>query len=80
MMMTHKKGIDFLIAGENDASEENVIVVELKQWDEAGRTSRHGIVTAYTGGMVRAVAHPSYQAYSYAKTIENFNEIKKKYF
>lgn len=67
------KRIDFLIAGENDASEENVIVVELKQWDEAGRTSRHGIVTAYTGGMVRAVAHPSYQAYSYAKTIENFN-------
>lgn len=67
------KRIDFLIAGENDAAEENVIVVELKQWEEAGRTSRHGIVTAYTGGMVRAVAHPSYQAYSYAKTIENFN-------
>lgn len=67
------KRIDFLIAGENDAAEENVIVVELKQWDEAGRTSRHGIVTAFTGGMVRAVAHPSYQAYSYAKTIENFN-------
>ena len=67
------KRIDFLIAGENNSSEENVIVVELKQWEEAGRTSRHGIVTAFTGGMVRAVAHPSYQAYSYAKTIENFN-------
>jgi len=67
------KRIDFLIAGENDAAEENVIVVELKQWEEAGKTSRHGIVTAYTGGMVRAVAHPSYQAYSYARTIENFN-------
>ena len=67
------KRIDFLIAGENDSSEENVVVVELKQWEEAGRTSRHGIVTAFTGGMVRAVAHPSYQAYSYAKTIENFN-------
>lgn len=67
------KRIDFLIAGENDSSEENVVVVELKQWEEAGKTSRHGIVTAFTGGMVRAVAHPSYQAYSYAKTIENFN-------
>lgn len=67
------KRIDFLIAGENDDSQENVVVVELKQWEEAGKTSRHGIVTAFTGGMVRAVAHPSYQAYSYAKTIENFN-------
>ena len=67
------KRIDFLIAGENDNSQENVVVVELKQWEEAGKTSRHGIVTAFTGGMVRAVAHPSYQAYSYAKTIENFN-------
>lgn len=67
------KRVDFLIGGENANHEENVVVVELKQWEEAGHTSRHGIVTAFTGGMVRAVAHPSYQAYSYAKTIENFN-------
>jgi len=69
------KRVDFLIAGENNQGQENVIVIELKQWEEAGRTSRHDIVTAYTGGMVRAVAHPSYQAYSYAKTIENYNAI-----
>ena len=67
------KRVDFIIAGENGNNEENVVVVELKQWEEAGKTSRHGVVTAFTGGMVRAVAHPSYQAYSYAKTIENFN-------
>ena len=67
------KRVDFLIGGENKDDKESVVVVELKQWEEAGRTSRHGIVTAFTGGMVRAVAHPSYQAYSYAKTIENFN-------
>lgn len=69
------KRVDFLIAGVNNQGQENVVVIELKQWEEAGRTSRHDIVTAYTGGMVRAIAHPSYQAYSYAKTIENFNAI-----
>lgn len=67
------KRVDFLIAGADEAGKDHVIVVELKQWTEAGRTSTDGVVTAYTGSMVRAVAHPSYQAYSYAKTIENFN-------
>lgn len=70
--MTSKR-VDFLIAGADSENKDNIVVVELKQWEEASRTSRNGIVTAYTGGMVRAVAHPSYQAYSYAKTIENFN-------
>ena len=37
-------------------------------------TSRPDVVTAFTGGANRAVCHPSYQAYSYAKIIENFNE------
>lgn len=68
------KRIDLVIAGEDDGGRSHLLLVELKQWSEAGRTSRPGIVTAYTGGQVRAVAHPSYQAYSYAKTLENFNQ------
>jgi len=68
------KRVDFLIAGEDDSNNRNVIVIELKQWENSGRTSRPDVVTAYTGGCERAVTHPSYQAYSYAKTIENFNE------
>jgi DUF2075 family protein len=72
--MTAKR-VDFLIAGEDENNNENVVVIELKQWEEAAATSRDGIVTAFTGGMTRAVAHPSYQAYSYAKTIENFNAV-----
>lgn len=67
------KRVDLLIAGEDAHGANHVIVVELKQWEEARHTSSDGIVTAFTGGMNRAVAHPSYQAYSYAKTIENFN-------
>lgn len=67
------KRVDFIIAGENADRCENVVVVELKQWEEAKAVSRAGLVMAFTGGANRVVAHPSYQAYSYAKTIENFN-------
>jgi hypothetical protein len=67
------KRVDFLIAGSDNHDNNHVVIIELKQWEEAGKTTTDGVVTAYTGGMVRVVAHPSYQAYSYAKTIENFN-------
>ena len=73
------KRVDFLIAGKDDQDRNNVVVVELKQWENSGKTSRADIVTAFTGGAERAVAHPSYQAYSYAKIIENFNEDVAKY-
>lgn len=68
------KRVDFLIAGKDGAGTDNVVVVELKQWEDSGMTSRQDVVTAFTGGANRAVCHPSYQAYSYAKIIENFNE------
>lgn len=67
------KRVDFIVAGTDKNDIDNVVIIELKQWEEAERTSRAGIVTAFTGGSLKAVAHPSYQAYSYAKTIENFN-------
>lgn len=68
------KRVDFLIAGNDVNGIPNVVVVELKQWEDSGITSRPDVVTAFTGGANRAVCHPSYQAYSYAKIIENFNE------
>ena len=68
------KRVDFLIAGKDGAGTDNVVVVELKQWEDSGMTSRPDVVTAFTGGANRAVCPPSYQAYSYAKIIENFNE------
>lgn len=71
--MTSKR-VDFLIAGKDLMGNNNVVVIELKQWETSGKTSRPDIVTAFTGGAQRSVTHPSYQAYSYAKIIENFNE------
>lgn len=73
------KRVDFLIAGKDSNSNNNVVIVELKQWETSGKTSRPDIVTAFTGGNDRAVTHPSYQAYSYAKIIENFNEDVEKF-
>ena len=68
------KRIDFLIAGQDAQKKQNVVIVELKQWETSEPTSRTDVVQAFTGGANRYVAHPSYQAYSYAKTIEGFNE------
>lgn len=67
------KRVDFMVGGcKNDVN--NIVIVELKQWESCKATSRENVVIAFTGGTNRDVAHPSQQAYSYAKLIENFNE------
>lgn len=68
------KRVDFLIAGRDENDTNNIVIIELKQWENCTSTSRADVVKAFTGGAERAVTHPSYQAYSYAKIIENFNE------
>jgi len=67
------KRVDFLITGLDKRRRENVVIVELKQWEKCEATSRDDVVTTYVGGANRAVTHPCYQAYSYAKAIESFN-------
>lgn len=65
--------VDFIISGLDEYDKPKVVIIELKQWEKATANSREDLVTTYIGGAERAVTHPSYQAYSYAKTIENFN-------
>ena len=67
------KRVDFLVTGYDDQGKENVVIVELKQWESCSATSRDDVVTTFVGGANRAVTHPCYQAYSYAKAIESFN-------
>ena len=74
------KRVDFLITGYDEKGKENVVIVELKQWESCTATSRDDVVSTYVGGAVRAVSHPSYQAYSYAKAIESFNETVREKF
>jgi DUF2075 family protein len=66
--------VDFLIAGSNEQNKDHVMIIELKQWQKAKKISREFLVETFTGGSNRVVVHPSQQAYSYAKLIENFNE------
>lgn len=68
------KRIDFIISGYDDKDNANFVIVELKQWNKAGATNKEDIVTAFIGGRVREVAHPSYQAYSYKKYLSDMNE------
>jgi len=75
---TTSKRVDFIISGTDDHDHSHVVIIELKQWEEARKTSREDLVTTYLAGSNRAVTHPSYQAYSYAKTIEHYNEYIQK--
>lgn len=68
------KRVDFLIAGSDDENHDNAVIVELKQWEDSEITDREDLVKTYTGNAIRTVAHPCYQAYSYSRIIENFNE------
>lgn len=73
------KRIDFLVSGYDDKGQENVVIVELKQWSDCEPTDYPGLVNTYVGGGSRNVAHPCYQAWSYAATIENFNDAYQKW-
>ncbi len=68
------KRIDFIVSGYDKNVNANFVIIELKQWDQVGVTNKEDIVTAYVGGRVREVAHPSYQAYSYKKYLSDMNE------
>lgn len=68
--------IDFMMSGYNN-NKSNIVIVELKQWDKATEVKNmDGIykVNTYTGGGLRDVNHPSYQAMTYANLIKDYNE------
>jgi DUF2075 family protein len=70
------KRIDFILSGLSEQGKPNLIIVELKQWSEAERTDKDGIILARRGGAgpAREGTHPCYQAWSYAALLEGFNE------
>ena len=68
------KRVDFLISGYGKKEDANVVLIELKQWDELEAVSgKDGLVETYTGNAIRQVVHPSYQAWSYAMLISDYN-------
>jgi uncharacterized protein len=70
------KRIDFVITGEDAAARAKVVIVELKQWSESRRSDKDAIVWARRGGRTGETEgpHPSYQAWSYAAYLEDFNK------
>ena len=68
------KRVDFMISGYSDKKTPGMVIVELKQWSELKKVDRSdALVETYTGGSMRKVVHPSYQAWSYAQFISDFN-------
>lgn len=67
------KRVDFIISGLNTKKREQLVIIELKQWENAEPTEKPGIVvTRFQNGKAE-VAHPSYQAWSYAYMLSNYN-------
>jgi uncharacterized protein len=69
------KRIDFLITGQDALRQPKVVIVELKQWSKARVSDKDGLVWAHRGGRSGETEglHPSYQAWSYAAYLEDFN-------
>jgi len=68
------KRIDFIVTGQDENKNEQVILVELKQWSKVQKTEKDAIViTRFQHGLSEE-SHPSYQAWAYASLINNFNQ------
>jgi DUF2075 family protein len=68
------KRVDMLLSGRDEAGRANLIIIELKQWERATRTAMDGIVRTRFAHGEADCSHPSYQSWSYAELLKNFNE------
>lgn len=66
--------VDFILTGKSPDKKDAAVIIELKQWSEAEVTEKDAIIQTFIGGGVRETNHPSYQAWSYAALIEDYNE------
>lgn len=68
------KRVDFMISGYDESRKPNVVVIELKQWEKVDEVKGlDGLVETYTGHAIRRVVHPSYQVWTYAQMIKDYN-------
>jgi uncharacterized protein len=66
--------IDVLLTGYALDETPKVVIVELKQWSSAKSTRKDGVVVTRFGRRDQETSHPSYQVWSYATLLEDFNE------
>lgn len=73
-----RKRIDIILTGIDKNSKKTAIIIELKQWTEVEQSEEKvGYVVTLLGGKKRLTEHPSYQAWSYAYILVNYNEAIK---
>lgn len=69
------KRVDFIISGYGENQSSNVVIIELKQWDKVETVEgQDALVKVYMNGTLCKVVHPSYQAWSYAAMIYDYNQ------
>ena len=68
------KRVDFMVSGYDSVGTPGMVIVELKQWSKLEKVENtETLVETYTGNALRKVVHPSYQAWSYAQLITDYN-------
>jgi uncharacterized protein len=73
------KRVDFLISGSDQDARQSIVIVELKQWETVEKIEgKEAIVKTLINRGVRETTHPSYQAWSYAALIKDYNENAQK--
>jgi DUF2075 family protein/SOS-response transcriptional repressor LexA len=68
------KRIDIILTGTNQDLQSTAVIVELKQWSDVKATNINGVVRTFINMGERETTHPSYQAWTYAALLEDFNE------
>ncbi|MDE6882481.1 MAG: DUF2075 domain-containing protein [Lachnospiraceae bacterium] len=69
------KRVDFIISGYDAQLNSNVMIIELKQWDQIEAVmGEDALVETYIANGRRKVVHPSYQAWSYSMLIKDYNQ------
>lgn len=66
--------IDLIIFSKGKNNEENVSIIELKQWDYVEKSNLLNYIQTYLKGKLTTIKHPSIQALSYKYTLEDFYE------
>jgi len=67
--------IDCLLFGKDAEKNEQVVLLELKQWSKVDDCEIEGNVITFVGGANRMVSHPSFQVAGYHAHLKDFLEI-----
>lgn len=67
--------VDFLVYGNDDNDNKNLVIIELKQWSESIRkANKPNFVFTNGGNGLNDYLHPSYQAIRYEYILKGFNQ------